>query len=71
MVVYLTPTLREAMEECERAGQRVTALEGKLRKLAPSAIPAYMKLEYDDACRIWRNAKGRWERLYLAAGGRL
>ena len=71
MVVQVTPALQEAMDVCERAAQRVTNMEVKLRKLPPSAVTRSMQLEYDDACRIWRNARDKWERLYMAAGGRL
>lgn len=71
MPVILTPALREAMRDCEEAGQRVTSLESRLRKLASSGLTRGLQLDYDEACRQWRNARQKWERIYLAAGGRL
>lgn len=71
MPIHLTPALREAMEDCEQAAQRVTQLEAGMRKINPADRTASMKQDYDNAFREWRNAQGRWERLYLAAGGRL
>jgi hypothetical protein len=71
MVVQLTPAMREAMENCEQAAQRVTSMEVKMCKLSQSGITQFMQLEYDEACRTWRIARERWERIYIAAGGRL
>ena len=70
MLVQLTPALEKAMEVCEQAAQRVTALEAKMRKgMAPSAL-RYLELVYDEACRDWRAARQAWEHLYRAAGGK-
>jgi len=71
MVVYLFPALQEAMEVCEQAAQRVTTLELKMRRFTQFEIPRSTLEDYENACRVWRNARRRWERLYIAAGGRL
>jgi hypothetical protein len=71
MVVQLTPALQAAIDNCEQAAQRVTALEARMSKLRAVAISRPLELDYDEACRDWRAARQAWEHLYRAAGGNL